>query len=195
MKAGRPRAFDPEAALEAALQVFWRKGYEGATLPDLTAAMGINRPSLYATFGSKEALFRRALDRYAERRAEYVRQALAEPTARAAVEHFLRGAAGLQTDAANPPGCLAVVGALVGAEAADSVRKELCERRAAVELALRERFEQAQTAGDLPADANCADLARFIATVVQGMSVQAAGGASRADLERVVDLTLRAWPT
>src|SRR5947207_11547368 len=102
IRRGRPRAFDTDAALDAALAVFWRKGYEGASLTDLTAAMGINRPSLYAAFGSKEDLFRKALDRYAEGPAAYVREALEEPTARAVAERLLRGAAELLTNPRNP---------------------------------------------------------------------------------------------
>src|SRR5438132_8746393 len=101
---GRPRAFAIDEALDRALQVFWRQGYEGASLSELTRAMGINRPSLYAAFGGKEALFRKALDRYAEGPAGYVRDALAAPTARAVVERMLRGAVALQTDPKTPPG-------------------------------------------------------------------------------------------
>src|SRR6266852_3492764 len=121
MPRGRPRAFDIDKALDRALGVFWRKGYEGTTLSDLTEAMGINRPSLYAAFGSKEGLFRKALDRYAEGPAAYVREALNEPTARAVAERLLGGAADLLTDPRHPRGCLAVQGALACGEAADSV--------------------------------------------------------------------------
>src|SRR5205814_7401242 len=101
---GRPRSFDTNKALDRALQVFWRKGYEGASLPDLTEAMGINRPSLYAAFGNKEALFRKALDRYVQGPAAYVRKSLTEPTARAVAERVLRGSADLLTDRRNPSG-------------------------------------------------------------------------------------------
>src|SRR5712672_80887 len=111
MPRGRPRDFDVDEALDRALEVFWRRGYEGASLPDLTAAMGINRPSLYAAFGSKEGLFRRALDRYAEGPAAYVREALDEPTARRVAERLLGGAAERLTDPRNPGGCLVVQGA------------------------------------------------------------------------------------
>src|SRR5437773_10215065 len=119
---GRPRAFDVDQALDRALKVFWRKGFEGASLPELTKAMGINRPSLYAAFGNKEALFRKVLDRYAEGPAGYVRAALQEPTARAAVKRLLYGAAELMSDPRNPHGCLAVQGALACRTSADSIR-------------------------------------------------------------------------
>ena len=194
MAIGRPRAFDIEKALDRALQVFWRKGYEGTSVSDLTKAMGINRPSLYAAFGNKEALFRKALERYTEGPAAYMRTALDEPTARAVVERLLRGVVDLLTDPGTPRGCLAVQGALACGDAADAVREELIARRAAGEAALRQRLERAIADGDLPADADAADLARYVTTVSQGMAVQAAGGASREELQRVVEMALRAWP-
>jgi AcrR family transcriptional regulator len=190
---GRPRAFDIEKALDRALQVFWHKGYEGTSLSDLTRAMGINRPSLYAAFGNKENLFRKALDRYADGPAAYVHEALDEPTARAVVERLLRGAVDLLTDPRTPPGCLMVQGALSCGEAAAPIRQELALRRAAGEAAIRHRLERAIAEGDLPAHA-AADLALYIATVIYGMAVQAAGGASRDELRRVVETALRAWP-
>jgi AcrR family transcriptional regulator len=191
---GRPREFDADKALDRALEVFWRKGYEGASLLDLTRAMGINRPSLYAAFGNKEALFHKALARYAEGPTAYVRAAFQEPTARAVVERLLEGTADLLTDASHPRGCLMVQGALACGEAAEAVRRALAAQRASGQDALRCRFEQAVADGDLPADVACADLARFVATVMNGMAVQAAGGASRDDLRRVGELALRAWP-
>ncbi|MGH8674211.1 MAG: TetR/AcrR family transcriptional regulator [Burkholderiales bacterium] len=191
---GRPRSFDFDKALDRALRVFWHKGYEGTSLSDLTGAMGINRPSLYAAFGDKETLFRKALDRYADGPAAYVREALNEPTARAVVERLLRGAIGLQTDPRNPQGCLMVQGALSCGEAADPIRQELNSRRAAAEAAIRRRFERAISDGDLAANADPADLARYVATVIQGMAVQAAGGASPEELRRVAQTALRAWP-
>jgi AcrR family transcriptional regulator len=191
---GRPREFDIDQALDRALKVFWRKGYEGTTLPDLTKAMGINRPSLYAAFGSKEGLFRKALDRYDEGPAAYIRKALKEPTARAVVERLLGGAIDVLTDRRNPRGCLMVQGALACGEAAESIRRELVSRRLAGEAAIRERFERALADGDLPDDSRPADLARYVVAVLQGIAVQAAGGARRAELQRVAEMALRAWP-
>src|SRR6202030_34735 len=140
---GRPRSFDLDEALERALQVFWRKGYEGASLSDLTKAVGVNRPSLYAAFGDKEALFRKALDRYLNGPAAYTQEALKEPTVCAVVDRLLRGAVDLNTSPRNPGGCLTVQGALACGEAADSIRQELVACRAAGEVALRRRFEHA----------------------------------------------------
>ena len=194
MPKGRPREFDIDEALDRALRVFWRRGYEGATLPDLTEAMGINRPSLYAAFGCKEELFRKALDRYVEGPAAFVREALNEPTARAVAERLLGGTIDLVTDRRNPRGCLIVQGALACGETAESVRQEVAARRVAGEVAVRERFERARADGDLPAKADAADLARYVVTVMRGMAVQGAGGASRENLRRVAELALQAWP-
>jgi AcrR family transcriptional regulator len=191
---GRPRSFDIDRALDRALVVFWRKGYEGASLSDLTKALGVNRPSLYAAFGDKEALFRKVLDRYLEGPAAYTQEALREPTARAVVERLLLGAADLNTARRNPGGCLMVQGALACGEAADSIRQELTACREAGEAAMRRRFERAKSEGDLPANVNPADLARYIATVLYGMAVQAAGGASRSQLQRVVEMAQRTLP-
>ena len=194
MPTGRPREFDLEKALDQALNVFWRKGFEGASLPDLTKAMGINRPSLYAAFGNKEELFRRAMERYLEGPACHTREALAEPTARAVAERWLRGTIELLTRPRHPRGCFMVQGALACGQAGDAVRREMARHRANGEAALRERFERAQSEGDLPRECNAADLARYVAAVNFGLSVQAAGGAKRAELESVVDMALRAWP-
>jgi AcrR family transcriptional regulator len=191
---GRPRSFDLNKALDRALHVFWRKGYEGTSLSELTKAMGINRPSLYAAFGRKEALFCKALERYRCGPAAYTQEALNETTARAVVERLLRGAADLTTAPRNPGGCLTVQGALVCGEAADSIRQELTACRTAGEAAIRRRLEHAKSNGDLPADTDPADLARYVATIVYGIAVQAAGGASRGKLQRVIEMALRTLP-
>jgi AcrR family transcriptional regulator len=194
MPIGRPRAFDTDKALDRALKVFWRKGYEGTTLLDLTEAMGINRPSLYSAFGNKESLFRKAIERYIEGPACHVVESLKEPTARAVVERLLRGTIDLITDSRNPRGCFIVQSALACGEASDPLRKELIKRRGATETALRARFEQAVTDGDLPPDSDPADLARYVAILSHGMAVQAAGGATRASLIKIADMVIRSWP-
>jgi AcrR family transcriptional regulator len=191
----RPREFDVEKALDTALEVFWRRGYEGTSLTDLTTAIGINRPSLYAAFGNKEALFRAVVERYQNGPAAYSHQALQEPSARAVVERLLNGAVDVAANPEGPGGCLMVQAALRCGDEGEPIRKELLARRNAGEAALRERFQRALEEGDLPAGSNPADLARYVVSVVHGMAVQAASGASREELLRVVAIALKAWPT
>ncbi len=190
---GRPRKFDLDAALERAMELFWRQGYEGTSLDDLTRALGITRPSLYAAFKSKEALFLRALDLY-EARAGYREAALTAPTARAYARALLEGAADLHGDKRNPPGCLGVQGALACAPESDAIRKELIRRRKIGESIIRDRLKRAKAEGDLPADADPADLARFLSIVIYGITVQAAGGATRKELRSAAEIALRSWP-
>jgi AcrR family transcriptional regulator len=191
---GRPRSFDPEKALDAAMRLFWSKGYEGTSLDDLTGAMGINRPSMYAAFGNKESLFRQAVQRYTTRPGCHVQAALQQPTARAVAEHVLRGTAELLTNPRHPRGCLLVQGALACGDDAKSVRATLTAQRNAGEAALRKRFKRAKAEGDLPRDADPADLARYLATITHGMSVQSAGGATRRDLMNIAEIAMRAFP-
>jgi AcrR family transcriptional regulator len=189
---GRPRAFDPNVALDRAMHVFWAKGYEGASLSNLTRAMRINRPSLYAAFGNKEQLFRKVLDRYMSGPLAWFGKALAAPKAREVVEQIFLATARMAGDPGTPLGCLLVQGALASGNA--SARKEVAARRAAAEVALRRRLQRAKREGDLPKDSDPGELARYAMTVVRGMTVQAAGGASRAQLHRVAQIALRAWP-
>jgi AcrR family transcriptional regulator len=191
---GRPRAFDMDQALNRALDVFWRKGYEGASICDLTAAMGINPPSLYAAFGNKEDLFRQALDRYAATHDVFLQEALVLPKVKDCIAALLRRTAEALTDKSSPAGCLLVQGIAGSGEHAKCISDELCARRAANEKTIRERLKRAKTEGDLPKDADPAALARFVATVTQGMAVQAAGGASHVELRRVAETALRAFP-
>src|SRR5262249_32463694 len=125
MPRGRPREFDAEQALEKSLLLFWRHGYEGTSLAALTRAMGINVPSLYAAFGNKETLFRKALDRYLQKPASYFSTALQEPTARRVAEQLFRGAIDMVMNPHHPDGCLLVQGALVSGPIAESIREEL----------------------------------------------------------------------
>lgn len=194
MAMGRPREFDLDQALDQALHVFWRKGYEGTSIADLTETMGITRPSLYAAFGNKEELFRKALDKYVDGPRGYVKIALAQPTARAVVEKLLYGTADAVTDPTCPSGCLAVQGALTCGDTSQSVKEELMARRSKSEENLRVRFLQAKADGDLPDDCDPVDLARYLSIILQGMAVQAAGGASRIDLHKVAGMVLKSWP-
>ncbi|AHV96365.1 TetR/AcrR family transcriptional regulator [Paenibacillus sabinae] len=195
MATGRPRTFDNTEALERALQVFWEKGYEGASLSDLTEAMKINRSSLYATFGSKEQLFNQALDLYFEGPPKLTSAAFNEPTARAVVDKLLNVTADSVTNPSTPKGCLTIRGAIACGEDADVIRQELTSRRVGTEMALRHRFEQAKSVGDLPAGSNPAALARYIMTVTEGMSIRAADGSTRDELQDVIDLAMQAWPS
>jgi AcrR family transcriptional regulator len=189
---GRPRTFDTDVALDRAMHVFWAKGYEGASLSNLTRAMRINRPSLYAAFGNKEQLFRKALDRYMDGPVGWFGKALAAPKARDVVEQIFLGTARMAEDSSVPAGCLLVQGALACGSA--SARKEVAARRTAAEVALRRRLQRAKREGDLPKNADPAELAHYVMTVVRGMAVQSAGGASRDQLHRVAQIALRAWP-
>lgn len=194
MPVGRPRAFCAEKALDAALEVFWRKGFDGASLTDLTEAMGINRPSLYGTFGNKEELFRKALDRYVTEKISYIRHALAAPSAYEIAERLLMGAAQMMTDPSHPVGCLAVKGMAACSETEGPVREEIDKIKAEYETAMRGRIERAKTEGELPPDADPEDLMRYLTTIVQGMAIQASTGASIDDLRRVAATALKAWP-
>jgi AcrR family transcriptional regulator len=193
MPSGRTRQFDVDEALDRALEVFWRKGYEGTSLADLTESMGINRPSLYAAFGNKEELFRKALDRYQTGPQSFLTEAMAKPTARAVVEAIFSGFVRMQRGRDKARGCLIVCGALACGEEAEPVRQELAQLRQAAVTALRERFERAVQDGDLPEGSDCATLARYIATVLNGLAVQAASGATEKELRLVSAMAMRAW--
>jgi len=191
--AGRPREFDMNEALDKAVNVFRQKGFEGTSLDDLTLATGINRPSLYAAFGNKEELFRKALDRYVEQGLERLQGALSEPTAYRAVERIFMNIVE-KSSCSDARGCLLVQGALACGDEAQPIRQELAARRQQIEVIFRQRFERAIAEGDLPSGTSASNLAAFIATVVQGMSVQSSGGASREALQGIAHMALRAFP-
>lgn len=191
---GRHREFEVAEALDAALKVFWRKGYEGTSYADLTEATGLERPSLYAAFGNKEALFRQALARYDEQYLAYIPEALQLPTAREVAEHIVYKAVDLNTRYPDRTGCLGINGALAGSDDAEPVRRALVEFRVAGQERLSERFERAKAEGDLPKTAQPEVLAAFVMTLTQGIAVQAKAGASRAMLDAVAEQALSTWP-
>ncbi len=191
---GRHREFDLDKALDVALGVFWRKGYEGTSYEDLSAATKVARPGLYSAFGNKQALFVRTLDHYNMRYMGFMQEAFDEPTSRRVVDRILRGSAEVQTANPESPGCLGMNGALACSEDAEPIREELVRRRQSTQEALRQRLERARAEGDLPASADPATLAAFVMTVSQGMAVQAKAGATRESLLALVDHVLATWP-
>jgi AcrR family transcriptional regulator len=192
---GRPREFDPNQALAAALKVFWQRGYEAASMTELTQAMGITRPSLYACFGNKEALFRKALDLYERDKLAYVKAALTAPTAREVAERLLRGALAMQTNSCDPKGCLGIIASVACGAEAESIRMDIVARRASADAALVERFKRAKAEGDLPDTIDPVALTRYFGAVMQGLAVQAGSGVSREDLTKLVDTALMLWPS
>ena len=193
MRAGRPRSFCVDQAADRAMNVFWRKGYEGASLSDLTTAMGINAPSLYAAFGSKEGLFRAVLERYDARRKGFMEKVLGAPDAHTVARYFLEGVAEFAADTSglNPPGCLLVQS---GSCADQAIPEEVARHRAEKEAALRVRFERAREDGDLPGSADPVTLARYLSAMANGICMQASAGATAAELQDIAHMALASWP-
>lgn len=192
---GRPREFCTDAALATALRLFWSKGYEGTSLSDLTEAMGITRPSLYAAFGNKEQLFRQALDLYERDKMAYVGQALEQPTARGVAKALLEGAIATVSGEREPHGCLGVIASTACGAEAECIREEVLKRGRIVQEAMIERMQRAIDEGDFQGPADAEAITKYLSAVVQGMSVQAGAGATRAELQAVVDTTLAMWPS
>ncbi len=188
---GRPRAFDLDAAVDRALELFWRQGYAATTVTDLTAAIGINPPSLYKAFGSKQELFERVVQRYAELNDRVVQVALAGPDVESIVRQFLTGVIESATEPGCPAGCLTIQGGTACRDGEHEITDLLAALRRATQDALEHRFEQLSAEGGLRADQSASALARYVATVGQGLAVQAGGGATRAELMTVVELSAR----
>jgi AcrR family transcriptional regulator len=189
---GRPRGFDPDRVLDAALPVFWEKGYEATSLTDLTDAMGINRPSLYAAFGNKEGVFLRVMERYGARYLDFLEGALSQKTAAEVIRAMLRGSAEAQTEPGRPPGCLLLSTHLPDDEQAQSLRDALMEQRNVAGTALTARLKRAVAEGDLPADVVPETLAGTVTALCRGMAIDAASGATRAQLLEVAEFSANA---
>ena len=196
MRTGRPRSFDRDEALEAAVAVFWKHGYDTTSIAMLTEALGIGAPSLYAAFGDKQSLFFEALDRYLTTYAAFTKQALEdEPHARDAVERLLHDAAAAYTRPNRPPGCLLITAATNCSPQSAEIAAHLRELRAAGLRALEKKLKTAVRAGELPPRTDARALARFYSAVLHGMSSQARDGATTSDLRRIADNALHAWPS
>ena len=191
---GRPREFCVDDALARALRVFWSKGYEGASMTDLTDAMGITKPSLYAAFGNKESLFRKALDLYEHDKLAYMKNALEADTARGVAERLLEGAYDMQVEDGDPKGCLGVISSTACGTEAESIRDEVIKRRATSDALLLARMERAKAEGDLPEHITADGIVRYLSAVLQGLCIQGGAGASPQALRDVVNTTLELWP-
>lgn len=192
---GRPLSFDRDVALDKAMHVFWERGYEAASISDLTAAMGITPPSLYTAFGDKERLFFEAIERYATGPGGIGRRALdEEPTAHGAIKRWLEDAADELTQPCHPAGCMVVMATTNCSVAAERVQASLAKRRAEGEARVRARIQQGIDEGELPPSTDALALANFYVTVYQGMSMQAKDGASRETLLASAAMAMRSWP-
>jgi AcrR family transcriptional regulator len=192
---GRPLSFDRDAALEAAMHVFWERGYEAASIADLTVAMGITPPSLYTAFGDKERLFLEAIERYALGYGSAGARALVEePSARGAIERWLTEAASELTQPCHPKGCMVVTAATNCSAAAERVQAALLLRRTEAIASVGRRIQGGIDDGELPADTHARELASFYATIYQGMAMQAKDGATHESLMATVRTAMRSWP-
>jgi AcrR family transcriptional regulator len=192
---GRPLSFDRDAALETAMHVFWERGYEAASISDLTTAMGITPPSLYTAFGDKEQLFLEAIERYALGYGSAGARALKEETtARGAIERWLLEAANELTQPCHPRGCMVVMAATNCSAAAERVQDALLLRRTEAIADVGRRIQGGIDNGELPRDTDAQDLANFYATIYQGMSMQAKDGATHESLTATVRTAMRSWP-
>lgn len=189
---GRPKGFDLKAVVSAARRIFWNKGYDGASIEELSSAMGISRPSLYAAFGSKEGLFNKVVDEIDAENFGYLRLALQQYRARDVAAHLLRGAVSVPDGAAR--GCVELIGCVAGGPQDVTVRANVHHRNASARAALAARLEKAKNEGDLPAACDPQSISSWLFAVMQGLIVQAACDVDRDTLLRIVDLTLAAWP-
>jgi AcrR family transcriptional regulator len=190
-KTGRPISFDKGAALEAAMLLFWERGYEGTSMADLTQAMGLNPSSIYAAFGDKHALFQLAVKRYVEMRAQYAGKALEEPTLEEVVRALFDNTVAFLTAPGHPPTCMTLAGAAGCSLEATPARDLMTEIRKQNQVAIRERLLKARKSGELPKEINVDDYTRLLSTIIAGLSIQAANGSTKAELKRTAEMALR----
>ena len=192
---GRPRGFDRDVALRAVMLLFWKQGFDGTSYTDLTRATGMSKPTIYATFGDKIELFRKAMTFYAEQSMTVYQDALEQPTAREAVEACLRLARGLNDKTDEPLVCFLVQGALTGSADTKELRTELSALQRQATQLLQKRLDQGKRKGELPPNANTKVMAEYFTSVVTGLSVQASNGATTRDLHQVIEMAMAAWPS
>jgi AcrR family transcriptional regulator len=190
-KTGRPISFDKDAALEAAMLLFWERGFEGASMADLTQVMGLNPSSIYAAFGDKHALFSLAVKRYMETRAQYATKALEEPTLEKVIRALFDNTISFLTTPGHPPTCMTLAGAVGCSVDATPARDIMTEIRKRNEAAMKERFLQARKRGELPKDVNVDDYTRYLSSILAGLSIQAANGSTKAELKRTAQIAVR----
>jgi AcrR family transcriptional regulator len=190
-KKGRPIEFDKNAALEAAMLLFWERGYEGASMADLTQAMGLNPSSIYAAFGDKHALFSLAVKRYMDSRARYAMNALQEPTLKRVIRALFQNTVAFLTTPGHPANCMTLVGSIGCSADATSARDLMTEIRKQNQVAMRERFLKARKRGELPKNINVGDYTRYLSSILAGLSIQAANGSTKQELQRTANMALR----
>jgi AcrR family transcriptional regulator len=190
-KTGRPISFDKVAALEAAMLLFWERGFEGASMADLTQAMGLSPSSIYAAFGDKHALFSLAVKRYINSRAQYVVRALEEPTIEKVIRALFDNSVAFLTTPGHPPTCMTLAGAMGCSVDAAPARELMTQIRKQNEAAIRERLLVARKSGELPKNIDVDDYTRYLSSILAGLSIQAANGSTKAELKRTSQMALR----
>jgi len=190
-KTGRPISFDKDAAIEAAMLLFWERGFEGTSMADLTRAMNLSASSIYAAFGDKQSLFSHTVKRYLETRAQYATDALAEPTLDRVIRALFENTVAFLTGSGHPPTCMSLAGAMGCSIEATPARDLMTEVRKQNEADIRDRLRQARKAGELSKEINVDDYTRYLSMLLAGLSIQAANGSTKTELRRTAGLALR----
>jgi AcrR family transcriptional regulator len=190
-RTGRPISFDKDSALEAAMLLFWKRGFEGTSMADLTQAMGLNPSSIYAAFGDKHALFSLAVKRYVDTRAQYATRALKEPTLEKVVRALFHNTVAFLSAPSHPPTCMTLAGAVGCSVEAAPARDLMTQVRRQNQVAIRKRLLEARKSGEFSKDVNVDDYSRYLSSILAGLSIQAANGSTKAELKRTAEMALR----